>query len=871
MDGDRKRKKWLTENLRMPKSTLYYRRKCKKEAASTVSTSATLQTDGHDSNPFALRNVDQQQEACDLGGISSNEPQQGHSSVPGSAFRCDDEELNFESQSESLHDATSSSDESVHPEVVLSVKENPAQRAKPRRKVFARPRPDSDDALSSSSESCDSDVSLLSNSSPPSSPASSSVPQPLPASTPPSVEESDVRENCANQDEFQYSAAQEPLCPCTDVTVQQLLFMTLTLGLRHGLTWVAQVDILKMIATIFPNASIPTTKHMYKEKLNVKDEEDITYHVFCNVCDKYLGKKPEGVKTQYCATCEKSIKVTSSLNCFVSLSVESQLQKFLQDNEFVKHVLNYRFQYPSRPQAYSEIYDGDVYKSFSGEGGILSSPYNFSFTFFTDGVAFGKSSKKTIWPIYLTVNELPYELRSKYFVLAGVYAGSKDPNQLYFLKPLVDALNNLATNGVKWVYNSIDVTSYVITICCVVDSVARETTYVEVGCRYPITNNTPRLRSEESYLEDLAAVQANRSLLDRSSRGVKGTCCAKAFTELILDSSNKKKWIGVSENNVGVQTVVKTIDKRIESIQSSSAVHRELRVLSSHSLWKASYLSKATHILLQRSVTEEQVHEAHHLLMCYTFFHEKYFGARSMVYNIHLLSHIAQCVFNFGPLWGYSSFIYESKNRYLLQLCKNPNSIALEISRKFLTFQSLPGLSLILNCSEKVIDFSDKILNYKKVTKCHRSDNESCVLLGLPECKEMPENVKENLNSSSNFYYLYEKMIYRNFRFTTSVYSGNLQNNDSCIFLTSGECVVIKYIIEIPDLQKVLLKVQSVICVSSPFMRHDSFKFDCVRRVVRFGEEKFIPLEEVNEPCLFMNFSGQAKCIARIPYGASIE
>ncbi|KAK3917735.1 Sec-independent protein translocase protein TatA [Frankliniella fusca] len=673
MDGDRKRKKWLTENRRMPKSTLYYRRKCKKEAVCC------------------------NWKACELGG---NEPQQGlsHSSVLGSAFRCDDEEMNFELQSETLQQvASSSSDESVHPEVVSSVKENPAQRAKPRRKVFARPRPDSDDALSSSSESCDSDVSLLSNSSPPPSPASSSAPQPqrLPASTPPPVEESDVRENFAkqdDQDEFHYSTAQEPLCPCTDVTVQQLLFMTPTLELRHGLTWVAQVDILKMISTIFPCAAIPTTKHLCKEKFNVIDEEDITYHVFCNVCDKYLGKKPKGVKTQYCATCEKSIKVTSSLNCFVSS--ESQLQKFLQDNEFVNHVLNYRFQYPSRPQVYSEVYDGHVYKSFSGEGGIPSSPYNFSCTFF-----------------YRC--ELPYELRSKYFILAGVYAVSKDPNQLYFLKPLVGALNNLAANGVKWVHNSIEVTSHIITICCVVDSVARETTYVQVGCRYPITNTPAQLRSEETYLEDLASVEANRSLLDRSSRGVKGTCnlydlkhfsifnglvvdymhnillgCAKAFTGLILDSSNKKKWIGVSENNVGVQTVVKTIDKRIESSQSSSAVHRELRVLSSHSLWKASewplwllfyfapclkgllqdkyiihlgYLSKATHILLQRSVTEEQVHEAHQLLMCYTFFHEKYFGAQSMVYNIHLLSHIAQCVFDFGPLWGYSSFIYESK------------------------------------------------------------------------------------------------------------------------------------------------------------------------------------------------------------------
>ena len=67
-------------------------------------------------------------------------------------------------------------------------------------------------------------------------------------------------------------------------------------------------------------------------------------------------------------------------------------------------------------------------------------------------MVFGPSSDKTIWPIYLTINELPYEERSKYLILAGLYVGPKDPNLKVFLTPFVNEANKLSDEGVQWVH-----------------------------------------------------------------------------------------------------------------------------------------------------------------------------------------------------------------------------------------------------------------------------------------------------------------------------------------------------------------------------------------------------------------------------------
>ena len=55
-----------------------------------------------------------------------------------------------------------------------------------------------------------------------------------------------------------------------------------------------------------------------------------------------------------------------------------------------------------------DVYDGSRYVEMQN---YLSDPNNISFQVNTDGVALFKSSNRSIWPIYLRINELPPYVR----------------------------------------------------------------------------------------------------------------------------------------------------------------------------------------------------------------------------------------------------------------------------------------------------------------------------------------------------------------------------------------------------------------------------------------------------------------------------
>ena len=74
--------------------------------------------------------------------------------------------------------------------------------------------------------------------------------------------------------------------------------------------------------------------------------------------------------------------------------------KFLQ-------LLKYRFERASKCHI-GDIYDGLIYKEQSD---FFGSPYNLSFTLNYDGAPKFKSSNMQIWPIQLSINELPPRLR----------------------------------------------------------------------------------------------------------------------------------------------------------------------------------------------------------------------------------------------------------------------------------------------------------------------------------------------------------------------------------------------------------------------------------------------------------------------------
>ena len=100
------------------------------------------------------------------------------------------------------------------------------------------------------------------------------------------------------------------------------------------------------------------------------------------------------------------------------------------------------------------------------ENGLLSNPDNISFTFNTDGAAVFKSSKVSVWPIFLVINELPYKLRMKRenMILASLWFGSQKPAMGTFLKPFQHSMKHLY-NGIECVSpkkRSISIKRYIV-------------------------------------------------------------------------------------------------------------------------------------------------------------------------------------------------------------------------------------------------------------------------------------------------------------------------------------------------------------------------------------------------------------------------
>lgn len=54
-----------------------------------------------------------------------------------------------------------------------------------------------------------------------------------------------------------------------------------------------------------------------------------------------------------------------------------------------------------------------------------------------------------------------------------------------------------------------------------------------------------------------------------------------------------------------------------------------------------------------------------------------------MVYNVHLCMHLGKIVSMLGPLWAYSTFVFESGNDCLKRLIKGTTGIVTQIGRKY--------------------------------------------------------------------------------------------------------------------------------------------------------------------------------------------
>jgi len=134
---------------------------------------------------------------------------------------------------------------------------------------------------------------------------------------------------------------------------------------------------------------------------------------------------------------------------FLEVPLINQLRTFFSQPGFYN---NLKGRFTDTKGCYEDIYDIKLYQELFRNERPLSNSDNISFCFNTDGAPVFKSSKISLWPIFLTINELPYKVRMKAenMILAGLWFGNQKPSMNTFMKPLLSAFKTLH-DGVEFV------------------------------------------------------------------------------------------------------------------------------------------------------------------------------------------------------------------------------------------------------------------------------------------------------------------------------------------------------------------------------------------------------------------------------------
>lgn len=262
-----------------------------------------------------------------------------------------------------------------------------------------------------------------------------------------------------------------PLFPGSSITIGSFLLILALYTTKYNLTGEATQQLLNILSLILPNGHILcNTLHEFKKFFrNLKNP--LINHYTCTYCSGLI----ENASVKNCPheACGKVFDKKNG-NFFLEMPLKNQILNLFRQESFYEN-LQHRFQRKVKPGTYSDIYDGKLYKSFFDNGGLLSKPTNLSFTLNTDGAAVFKSSKVSIWPVFLVINELPYKQRMKKenVILASLWFGNQKPQMSTFLKPLQKSMQEIH-NGIECFAPSVgSFTCYGIVLCATADLPAR--------------------------------------------------------------------------------------------------------------------------------------------------------------------------------------------------------------------------------------------------------------------------------------------------------------------------------------------------------------------------------------------------------------
>lgn len=204
--------------------------------------------------------------------------------------------------------------------------------------------------------------------------------------------------------------------------------------LKNKISYKGVTDILKLMNGM-PGASIKLSSNVRQFQNTIIESSVIqpVYLVFCGKCDELVEDESE------CVKCGSTAKKCSKKNNFlVHLPLIPQICRILtlHFNDIMVHLHRERDE-----NVISDTDDGQLCKNLRRiYGNDL-----LTFTLNTDGANVFSSSRGSLWPVQLTLDFLPPNIRylPENIIVTTLYYGNKKPDMFSLLFPLAKELDSM--------------------------------------------------------------------------------------------------------------------------------------------------------------------------------------------------------------------------------------------------------------------------------------------------------------------------------------------------------------------------------------------------------------------------------------------
>lgn len=266
----------------------------------------------------------------------------------------------------------------------------------------------------------------------------------------------------------------EPLNLILNKSPADILLFLLKFSFSNSLTLSGICQLLKLVNNLFDADVLPTSEYFVNKYFNPDNKTE--YHALCSneECMGYLGKIENFNQDIKCPVCQKTKKIskTSHKNFFVIIDPSVTIKNIV--NRYDKFYDDVVSNENHRAETIEDIYDGQKYKEFVSSLPPDQKKSYLSCIVNTDGANPFKSSKSSLWPIQIMINEIPVTARLRNIVTCGLWFGRGKPNMAMYLKPFVDLFNQkLSKIGIDCIINGEQKNLKMYCISCVVDSPAR--------------------------------------------------------------------------------------------------------------------------------------------------------------------------------------------------------------------------------------------------------------------------------------------------------------------------------------------------------------------------------------------------------------